>query len=178
MQLRWKSVFDIQWYLNTFYSHVLRVVVFWLVSIFLLRHAIQLPTKFWVVTWSFPLLLHQQICVDVKWVSIQLVQLLFSFIVKIDSIDRWLKWWAKSRRRHGGLHHLFSLPFSIFYLIEFLAGLQTYAFISASSRANFVVSLSTTIPDSILKNLAATGSLLSTALTKNCKVLHENSTTL
>ena len=177
MQFCWEIVLDIQWYLNAFNTYVLRLVVFCFLSIFLLGHAIKLPAKFWMITWPFSLPVHERIRVDVYWVCIQLVQCLFIFLVKINALHRRFKWWAKSRPRYRSLHHLFSLPFSIFSLIEFLASLQTDAFISTSSSTYFIIFL-LTIPDCILKNLTATCSLLSIALTKYSKVLHENSTTL
>ena len=177
MQFCWEIVLDIQWYLNTLNTYVLRVVVFCFLSIFLLGHAIYLPTKFGMVPWCFPLLIDERVRVDVQWVCIQLVQCIFILLVKVNAIHRRFKWWAKSGPRYRSLHHLFSLPFSIFSLIEFLASLQTDAFVSTSSCAYFVIFLFS-IPDGILKNLTSTGSLLSITLAKHSKVLHENSTTL
>lgn len=144
--------------------------VFWLVkhlfvSIFLLCHDILLANKFGVVAWSFSRFLVEQICVDIKGLLIKLALLLFIDFVEFNSVYWWLQRWVETRSCLSRLHHLFSLPFSVFLFVQIQACIETDTPVASSFSSNFIISLSLGV-NSILKQLTTHGALLSIAFAK------------
>ena len=102
----------------------------------------KLPTEFGVVAGPISLLIFKQICIDVEWFVIYLALFLLNVVIEFNCVDWWLQWRAESGSCLGRLHHLFSLPFGIFLLIEVQTSIETDALVGTSTSANFITFLS------------------------------------